>query len=279
MKLKNNKVMQRIGKYKYMVDAQNEADLDATNSYFIIEFECDSKIYVGWTGESQKSVKQKLYELIYYSFKKGNNWLSRNNPDLCKAFNDSKYITVSVIKRSEEELSEGLSAAYNGLYTLIDKYSCYFPNGYNIINQLNKCPAEKGIIQQFASKWKIPDTIKRNGTQEKSYSGRPVYEYRRISEDTFAFHKQWNSIKEYADSVEPFKISPSAIYMCCNGQRRIAYGSMWRFDNSESVIQAPDMRKCRGASVVKRTLEKKTSDRIAKYRAKQLKIEENEQKG
>lgn len=36
MKLKNNKVMQRIGKYKYMVDAQNEADLDATNSYFII---------------------------------------------------------------------------------------------------------------------------------------------------------------------------------------------------------------------------------------------------
>lgn len=70
MKLKNNKVMQRIGKYKYMVDAQNEADLDAINSYFIIEFECDSKIYVGWTGESQKSVKQKLYELIYYSFKK-----------------------------------------------------------------------------------------------------------------------------------------------------------------------------------------------------------------
>ena len=271
--------MQRIGKYKYMVDAQNEADLDATNSYFIIEFECDSKIYVGWTGESQKSVKQKLYELIYYSFKKGNNWLSRNNPDLCKAFNDSKYITVSVIKRSEEELSEGLSAAYNGLYTLIDKYSCYFPNGYNIINQLNKCPTEKGIIQQFASKWKIPDTIKRNGTQEKSYSGRPVYEYRRISEDTFVFHRQWNSIKEYADSVEPFKISLSAIYMCCNGQRRIAYGSIWRFDNSESVIQAPDMRKCKGASVVKRALEEKTSDRIAKYRAKQLKIEENEQKG
>ena len=67
--------------------------------------------------------------------------------------------------------------------------------------------------------------------------------------------------------------------MCCNGQRRIAYGSIWRFDNSESVIQAPDMRKCRGASVEKRALEEKTSDRIAKYKAKQLKIEENEQKG
>ena len=246
--------MQRIGTYKYMVDAQNEADLDATNSYFIIEFECDCKIYVDWTGESQKSVKQKLQELIYYSFKKGNNWLSRNNPDLCKAFNDSKYITVSVIKRSEEELSEGLSAAYSGLYALIDKYSCYFPNGYNIINQLDKCPAEKGIIQQSASKRKIPDAIKRNGTQEKSHSGRPVYEYRRTSEDTFVFHKQWNSIKEYADSVKPLKISPSAIYMCCNGQRRIAYGSIWRFDNSESVIQAPpDMRKRRGESCSKKS--------------------------
>lgn len=269
--------MLRIGKYKYMVDVQNDTDLDATNTYFIIEFECDNKMYIGWTGEANKSVKQKLYELIYYSFKECSNWLSKSNPDLCKAFNDSKYITVSVLKRQKDTEAK-LYDIYNELYTLIDEYVCYAPNGYNVINQLNKCQAEKEVIRQFALKWGIPDTIKRNDIKEKSYSGRPVYEYKRVSENTFVLYKQWSSVKEYIDSVEPLKISPSAVYMCCNGQRKVAYGSVWRFDDKEKTIQIVDMRKCNGHSAqvkqVKQALEEKISERIAEYKAKQLKAEE-----
>lgn len=266
--------MQRIGPYKYMVDMQNEADLDAINSYFLIEFESDGKLYIGWTGETGSTIRQVLYRLIYYAFKKGSNWLSRNNPGIYKAFNDSKYITVSVLKKAENGFSGGISAIYEELYALIDEYSCYAPYGHNVINQLNKCPAEKDVIHKFALKWNIPDTIKRNGTRE-NYSSRAVYEYRKISDDTFVFYKQWNSVKEYADSVKPFKISPSAIYMCCNGQRRVAYGSTWRFDNKENTLQVFDMRKHRGSvGSIKRNLEENISDRISKYKAQQLKTEE-----
>ena len=32
--------------------------------------------------------------------------------------------------------------------------------------------------------------------------------------------------------------------MCCNGQRRIAYGSVWRFNNTDDIITVePDLRK------------------------------------
>ena len=268
--------MLKIGKHNCMVDVQNGTNLNDSNAYFIIEFECDNKMYIDWTGETNKSVRQRLYELMYYSSKK-HSCLSRSNPDLCKAFDNSKYITVSVLKKFNL-IETNLSGLYNELYTLIDEYACYAPNGYNVINQLNKCQIEKEIIQQFALKWGIPDTIKRNGAKEKSYSGRPVYEYKRVSEDTFVLHKQWSSVKEYADSVEPFRISPSAIYMCCNGQRRVAYGSVWRFDDKEKSIQIVDMRKCNGRSAqvkqVEQTLEEKISERIAKYKAKQLKAEE-----
>lgn len=254
--------MLKIGKHDCLVDVQNGTSLDDSNAYFIIEFECDNKMYIGWTGENNKSIRQRLYELMYCSSKK-HNPLYRNNPDLCKAFDDSKYITVSTLKKFNLAESS-LSDLYTELYTLIGEYMCYAPNGHNVINQLNKCQAEKEVIRQFALKWGIPDTIKRSGIKKRRYSGRPVYEYKKVSEDTFVLHKQWSSVKEYADSVEPFRISPSAIYMCCNGQRKVAYGSVWRFDDKEKVIQVVDMRKCNGRSTQVKQIEQALEEKFLK---------------
>ena len=43
--------MIRIGKYKYLVDLQENANLQSTSAFFILEFEYDNKVYIGWTGE------------------------------------------------------------------------------------------------------------------------------------------------------------------------------------------------------------------------------------
>ena len=37
----------RIGKYKYLVDLQEGANLQSTSAFFILEFEYDSKIFIG----------------------------------------------------------------------------------------------------------------------------------------------------------------------------------------------------------------------------------------
>lgn len=130
------------------------------------------------------------------------------------------------------------------MYELIDEYMAYMPYGHNIINSLNKCAAEKAIISGYAAKWEIPDTIRKSGTDTiRSYPHRAVYQYTKIAENTYKFYKKWDSIREYVNSVST-KINPSAIYMCCNGQRRIAYGSVWRFNNTDDIITVePDLRK------------------------------------
>jgi hypothetical protein len=259
--------MIRIGKYKYLIDLNEGANLDSVNSFFILEFEYDNKFYVGWTGETRAcSVKSKIESLIYNTFRKSN-WPTKNNPELAKAIIESKYITVST-----EEIKDGrdLISIYSRMYELIDEYKAYSPYGHNIINSLNKCVAEKAIIPGYAAKWDIPDTIYRSGTNSvRSYPHRAVYQYKQISENVYKFYKKWGSIREYINSVAPMKINPSAIYMCCNGQRRIAYGDIWRFDNTEEIIEiVPDMRK-----MSTRNIEKEVENRMAKFKARIAKIQ------
>lgn len=238
--------MIRIGKYKYLVDLQEGSNIDSVSAYFILEFEYDSKFYVGWTGETNSiSVKNKIDRLIYNAFHNVSR-LSKNNPDLVKAIVESKYITVTTeeIPFNVLSLPNGLLNVYSRMYELIDEYMAYMPYGHNIINSLNKCAAEKAIIPGYAAKWEIPDTIRKSGTDTiRSYPHRAVYQYTKIAENTYKFYKRWDSIKEYVNST-PIKINPSAIYMCCNGQRRIAYGSVWRFNNADDIIAIePDLRK------------------------------------
>lgn len=233
--------MIRIGKYKYLVDLQENANLQSTSAFFILEFEYDNKFYVGWTGETNSvSVKNKIDRLIYNAFH-NISWLSKNNPDLVKAITESKYITVST---EEIPMNLDLISIYLRMYELIDEYMAYAPYGHNIINSLNKCAAEKAVIPGYAAKWGIPDTIRKSGTDTiRSYPHRAVYQYTEIAENTYKFYKRWDSIKEYVNST-PTKVNPSAIYMCCNGQRRIAYGSVWRFNNADDIITIePDLRK------------------------------------
>lgn len=268
--------MIRIGKYKYLVDLQKSANLDSTSAYFILEFEYDSKFYVGWTGETRAvSVKTKIDKLIYSALK-GANWPSKNNPELAKAIAESKYITVTTEEIPFDKLGapNGLIDVYSRLYELIDEYSAYAPYGHNIINSLNKCAAEKLVIPGFAAKWNIPDTIHKSGASNlRSYPHRVLYQYRRISENLYKLHKKWDSVKEFIDSVAPMKINPSAIYMCCNGQRRIAYGDIWKFDGNEEIIEiTPDMRKVKVTSIKK--LEAEAENRVNKFKAEQLRIKE-----
>lgn len=246
--------MMRIGKYKYLIDLNRGANLDSVNSFFILEFEYDSKFYVGWTGETgARSVKSKIESLIYNTFHKSD-WPAKNNPGLAKAIIESKYITVST-----EEIKDGqdLISVYSRMYELIDEYKAYFPYGHNTINSLNKCVAEKAIIPGYAAKWDIPDTIYRSGINSvHSYPRKAVYQYKQTSENVYKFYKKWDSVKEYINSAAPTKINPSAIHMCCNGQRRIAYGDVWRFDNTEETIEiVPDMRKTSARNIENRMAE------------------------
>lgn len=259
--------MMRIGKYKYLIDLNKDADLESINAFFILEFEYDNKFYIGWTGETRvRSVKSRIESLIYNTFRNAN-WPAKNNPELAKAIMESKYITVST---EEIKSNSDLISIYSRMYELIDEYKAYSPYGHNIINSLNKCVAEKAIIPGYAAKWDIPDTIYRShANNARSYPHRAVYQYKQISENVYKFYKKWNSIREYISSVAPMKINPSAIYMCCNGQRRIAYGDIWRFDNTEEIIEiAPDMRK-----IATKNIEKETENRVAKFKAKIAKIQ------
>lgn len=232
----------RIGKYKYLVDLQEGANLQSTSAFFILEFEYDSKIFIGWTGEKRAfSVKSKIETLICRAFRNAA-WPGKNNPELAKAITESKYITVAT---EEIPMRLDLTSIYLRMYELIDKYTAYAPYGHNVINSLNRCAAEKAVIPGYAAKWGIPETIYRNGTHSiRSYPHRAVYQYAKIADNLYKLYKKWDSIREYIESVAPMKINPSAIYMCCNGQRRIAYGCVWRFDGKEELIEiAPDMRK------------------------------------
>lgn len=268
--------MIRIGKCKYLVDLQEGSDLDLVSAYFIIEFEYDSKLYVGWTGNSlYVPVRVRLEQLIYYALK-GSSWMKKNNPELIKAIEESKYITVTTIKMP---FTESPLVGYTGLYALIDKYTTYSPYGHNIINALNKSEAEKQVIHKYALKWGIPEKIHRpkpkNSTIVKSYPARAVYQYKRISDGLYKLYKKWDSIKEYINSMAPMKINPSAIYMCCNGQRRIAYEDIWRFDCNEEIIKiAPDARKVRITNNAAEKVEAEIDNRVNKLKAAFAKINE-----
>lgn len=258
--------MIRIGKYKYLVDLQENANLQSTSAFFILEFEYDNKVYIGWTGERRTfTVKNKIERLIYNVFHNAA-WSNKNNPDLAKAITESKYITVST---EEIPMNLDLTNVYLRMYELIDEYNAYAPYGHNIINSLNKCAAEKAVIPGYAAKWGIPDTIYRAGTNNvRSYPHRAVYQYKQMTDNIYKLYKKWDSIREYIESVAPMKINPSAIYMCCNGQRRIAYDCIWRFDGTEEIIEiAPDMRKVKTANI-----EKDAENRVAKFMARQAKI-------
>lgn len=224
--------MIRIGKYQYMVDVQNEQDLQAMNSFFILEFEYDNKTYVGWTGNApEATVKNKIELLLHHAFNK-----SKQKTDLDTVIQKSLYATLTVHSINANNSAE----LYMELYNLMDKYQSYAPLGYNTINGLNKSIAEKEAIKKYAEKWGIPAEMHR---YNKFYIGRPVFQYKRVEENTFKLIKEWQSIREYIDSVAPMKVNPSAIYMCCNGQRRIAYDCVWRFENTSEIIEIePDLR-------------------------------------
>lgn len=224
--------MIRISKYQYVIDVQNEQDLQAMNSFFILEFEYDSKTYVGWTGNALgATVKNKIEQLLYRAFNK-----SKQKTDLDTVIQKSLYATLTVHPINANNSTE----LYMELYGLMDKHQSYAPLGYNTINGLNKSIAEKEAIKKYAEKWGIPAEIHRHN---KSHIGRPVFQYKRVEENTFKLIKEWQSIREYIDSVAPMKINPSAIYMCCNGQRRIAYDCVWRFKNMGEIIEIePDLR-------------------------------------
>ena len=261
--------MIRIGKYKYLVDLQENANLQSTSAFFILEFEYDNKVYVGWTGERRTfTVKNKIERLIYNVFHDAA-WPNKNNPDLAKAITESKYITVST---EEIPMDLGLMSIYLRMYELIDEYIAYAPYGHNIINSLNKCAAEKAVIPGYAAKWGIPETIYRAGTNSvRSYPHRAVYQYKQMTDNLYKLYKKWDSIREYIESMAPMKINPSAIYMCCNGQRRIAYDCIWRFDGAEEIIEiAPDMRKVKTKEAT--NIEKDAENRVAKFIARQAKI-------
>lgn len=224
--------MIRISKYQYMVDVQKEQDLQATNSFFILEFEYDSKTYVGWTGNAVGvTVRNKIEHLLYHAF---NKYTQKN--DIDTAIQKSLYVTLTVQPIKANSPIE----LYTELYDLIDKHKSYSPLGYNTINGLNKSIAEKEAIKKYAEIWGVPAEIHRHN---KSHMGRPVFQYKKIAKNTYKLAKKWQSIREYIDSTVAIKINPSAIYMCCNGQRRIAYDCVWRFENMGEIIEIePDLR-------------------------------------
>lgn len=224
--------MVRISKYQYVIDVQNEHDLHAANSFFILEFEYDNRTYVGWTGYSPgTTVKNRIEQLIYHAFNKN---VKKSDIDI--AMQKSLYVMLIVkpIKTNDPV------KFYTELYGLMDEYQSYSPLGYNTINGMNKSIAEKMAVKEYAKKWGIPAETHRHNN---SHIGRPVFQYKKIAENTYKLVKEWSSIREYINSMAPMKLNPSAIYMCCNNQRRVAYDCVWRFENMGEVIEIePDLR-------------------------------------
>lgn len=199
--------MIRISRYKYPVDVQNENDLNIANAYIALEFEYDNKIYVCWTGAGMQ-VKHRIGSLIC----KALNPIGEKS-ELDIAIQKSLYITLTVIPITDSTM--GKQEIQNGLKDLINKYKSYVPYGYNTINNM----------------------------RDRAYTGRHVFQYKKSADNVYTLVKEWHSVQEYIDYIAPYKINKSMIYMCCNGQRRTAYDSVWRYENAGPVIEiAPDLR-------------------------------------
>ena len=225
--------MLRIGKYKYPVEIEEESDLDASDAYFVIKFENMVRPYIGRVKNSDGSVRQKLGELITRVLTKAPKKTDREKFNLYRAFNEGLYITVKVLKmsdRSGKHLASDILSIYKELNIPLG-----FESGYL---------CETGLEYLF----RLQDTSETEKGPLKKYSGKPVYEYKKFSGNAYGFVKRWKSVKEYIDTGVPGRITPSAVYMCCNEQRKTAYGSVWRFNNECLTIRISDKRKSRGRS-------------------------------
>lgn len=205
--------MIRIGRYKYPVDVQNENDLDIANAYIVLELEYDNKIYVCWTGTGMQ-VKHRIGSLICKALSS-----TGKKSELDIAIQKSLYITLTVVPITDNVADK--QEIQNGLNDLINKYKSHAPYGYNAIN----------------------NTRSRSYADGRVYVGRPVFQYEKSADNVYTFVKEWHSAQEYANYMRPYKINRSMIYMCCGGQCRTAYGYVWRYENTGSVIEiAPDLR-------------------------------------
>ena len=199
--------MIRISRYKYPVDVQNENDLSITNAYIALEFEYDNKIYVCWTGTNVQ-VKHRIGSMIC----KALNSVGEKS-ELDMTIQKSLYITLTVVPITGSTTNK--QEIQTGLKDLINKYKSYVPYGYNTINN----------------------------TRSHTYASKPVFQYKESADNVYTFVKEWHSVQEYIDYMKPYKINKSMIYMCCNGQRRTAYGYVWRSENMGPIIEiAPDLR-------------------------------------
>lgn len=189
----------------YKVDMPD--NVNAKYAIFTIEFEKDSRLYVGHV--LNRTVISAVTSLILNAF---DDYSATGNSSISQAIRESNYITVGLIDSNVYNLKRLFELKYK---TIISN-KAFIPYGYNQINlSCSKSQEEKKIVKELLTT--NPDM--------RSFSlCKPVY---CINMET-GKSAMFNSAKEAAEAIGG---KPNNITACCRGSLHTAYGFEWCYVN------------------------------------------------
>lgn len=199
---------------------------------FTVEFEYDSKIIIGHVFNT--SIFRGIKNLMRYAL----DWKT-GNLELRQALLQSKYITVDILCNFKDifnenprmSLDDKKSIILKEKYKYIKNYKSYYPNGYNILTDINLNKLEckyaymlyDELIKEIDSHaLYMPDNLK------LIQRGRPGKLVHKFNAKTGLYLETYNSLKEAAMATNT---SSSNISACCNdltGQKTTG-GFRWSF--------------------------------------------------
>ena len=212
-----------------LVDVSGDPDdLLKTNAVFTVEFEYDSRLFVGHAIGN--TVLGSLHELADLSLSE--DCPKRIDLPLRRALLRSEYITVSVEGdgfRSEGEL-------YDFKYSLIESMSAYAPLGYNDLERslprAERMRADALLHRVAPSVLGLQSLPKPQG-RRRGRPGKRVFSYDR----TGTLVGQYDSV---GDAARLTGIGRCAISACCNGWYREAGGRFWSFNGPGTIPSEGD---------------------------------------
>ena len=189
----------------YKVDMPD--NVNAKYAIFTIEFEKDSRLYVGHV--LNRTVISAVASLILNAF---DDYSATGNSSISQAIRESNYITVGLIGSNVYNLKQLFELKYK---TIISN-KAFIPYGYNQINlSCSKSQEEKKIVKELLT----------TNPGMRSFSlCKPVY---RINRET-GKSAMFNSVKEAAEAIGG---KPNNITACCRGSLHTAYGFEWCYVN------------------------------------------------
>lgn len=193
---------------------QSNADMIANNCVFIIEFESDLRLWVGYT--STRVLKSKIDGIITNAYSSNR---KDYNSDLSRSIRASKYINVSILCTCNSNM-----ALLKKKYEAIKKYNTLCPNGANDIALEARDLREKDMVKLLVEN----DTffnLAFNNLHQRCRSIKSL-KVAQIEKDTHRRVRIWDSVSQVA---RDFGVSQGNISACCRGRIKSAYGFHWEY--------------------------------------------------